>query len=80
MLYQKKEVAMHGMDGFFGMGWMMILWWVLIVFGFVALAKWMFASKATISNNDTLLEIIKPRYAKGEITRDEYENLKKDLE
>lgn len=71
---------MHGMDGFFGMGWMMILWWVLIVFGLVALAKWMFASKATISNNDTSLEIIKPRYAKGEITRDEYENLKKDLE
>ncbi len=71
---------MHGMDGFFGSGWMMILWWALIIFGLIALAKWMFAPKTTLSSNETPLEIIKRRYAKGEITRDDYENLKKDLE
>lgn len=71
---------MHGMDGFFGMGWMMILWWALIIFGLIALGKWLFASRTPNSNNETPLEIIKRRYAKGEITREEYEKLKNDLQ
>ncbi|MCB0197809.1 MAG: SHOCT domain-containing protein [Calditrichia bacterium] len=70
---------MHGIDGFFGSGWMMFLWWALIIFGVITLAKWMFAPKTTIPNNDIPLEILKRRYAKGAISPEEYQKLKHDL-
>ncbi len=62
-------------------GWMIILWVVivgLIVWGIVALAR----RGSTSSNNTeslTSLDIAKQRYARGEITKEEFERLKKDL-
>jgi putative membrane protein len=75
---------MHGFDGFGG-GWMMILWWILIIVAIVALVKWAVPSSGGWPGNErkpqskSALDILKERYARGEIDRDEYERKKKDL-
>jgi len=80
---------MWGDMGSMGWGWgwgmlgavHMILWWVLIVLGIVVLGKWLFASKSDggRSGNSRALDILKERYAKGEIGKDEFEQKKRDL-
>jgi len=63
-----------------GFGWIfMILFWALIILGIVALAKWVFSAAAG-SSDKRPLEILKERYARGEITRDQYEQMRRDLD
>ncbi|TAK80686.1 MAG: SHOCT domain-containing protein [Betaproteobacteria bacterium] len=72
-----------------GMGFggiFMILFWALIVVGIVALAKWLFSaggssgSAGTGGSGKSALDILKERYAKGEINREQYEQMRRDLE
>lgn len=76
---------MHGYwGGPWGMGWMgglfMLIFWVLIIIGVVWLVKYLASSRSCYSNHpDTPLEILKKRYAKGEIDKKEFEEKKKDL-
>jgi len=66
--------------GFFG-GWMMIVWIIiigLIVWGVIALTR--HAGKGPgDGERRNPLDIARERYAKGEITREEFERIKKDL-
>lgn len=76
---------MWGMEGY-GWGWFglahMLLWWVLIILGIVILVRWIARSPghSTWPRDETALEVLKKRYAKGEIGREEFEQKKRDLE
>ena len=73
-----------GMMGGFGWGWfmpiIMIVFWGLVIWGIVALVRGVSAgSTGPSAQTDSALEILKRRYARGEITKQEYEERKKDL-
>lgn len=70
----------------FGFGFLgpilMILFWAVIIFAVIVLVRYM-ASKGggkTAPKTDSVLNILKERYAKGEIDKKEYEDKKKDLQ
>ena len=74
-----------GMMGGFGWGWFMtvfcILFWGLVIWGIVALVRGQSGSRGSDSSKaDSALEVLKKRYARGEIDKEEYEEKKKDLE
>lgn len=70
---------MMGWGGFGILGWVsMILFWLLLVLGVVALVKW-FTSGSKTSGSKTPLEILKERYANGEIDKKKFERMKKDI-
>jgi putative membrane protein len=53
-----------------------ILWWVLVI-GIIYFA-FKHYSKNNL-NNDKSVDILKERYAKGEINKDQFEEMKKNL-
>ena len=71
---------MMGNWGGFGWWWM-ALWWVLIIAGIVALVRW-FSTRAPEEEKppSRALEVLKERYARGELDREGYEKKRRDLE
>ena len=63
----------------FLLGLLLILLFVLVVF---AAVKWLWGRKLpfAIADREDALDILKKRYAKGEIGKEEYERIKKDIE
>jgi putative membrane protein len=74
-----------GMMGGWGMGWFggifMMIFWVLVLVGLVLLIKWLIQAtsrdRSDACGSDRALEILKERYARGEINTDEYDAKKK---
>ena len=76
-----------GMMGSLGMGYgifgsvMMLLFWILIIGGIVFAIRWFSrdGSWASSSGHETPLDILKKRYAKGEIDREEFVAKRQEL-
>ncbi len=71
----------YGMGGFGFGGIFMILWWILIIVGFVALVKWLLGPSLGHGGGSSsrALDILKERYARGEIDEQEYRKKLQDL-
>ena len=72
-----------GMGGFGFLGFLfMILWWAFIIALVIAAIKWLTrGSRGSRSTGEkSPMEILKERYARGEITKDEYQEIRKELE
>ena len=73
------------MYGPYGGGiWMFLhlLFWILIIIGVILLVVWLVrqtGESARGRGEETALDILKKRYARGEIGKEEYERMKKDL-
>lgn len=80
---------MHGIDFMDGWNMMnpgmwifMLLFWGLVIVGIVGIIRWLAGrdNRQNQSESETPLEILQKRYARGEIEREEYERMKKDIE
>jgi len=61
-----------------GMMLMMLLFWVVVIVGFVVGIRWLLGRGRT-PRSDSALTILRERYARGEINKDEFEQRRKDL-
>lgn len=71
-----------GMMGGMGIGLIsMVLFWVLIIVGIVVLVKWLAGGPAAPGQPParTALDLLRERYARGEVEREEFEQKKRDL-
>ena len=74
--------------GYYGGGWLWsilnIVFWVLAIVGIFFLIRWIATSGRQSGretrSEDSALEILRKRYAQGEINKEEFEEKKRDLE
>ncbi len=59
---------------------MMVLFWGLVIAGIVLVIRLLTGSSRPDTGEETPVEILKKRYAKGEVTKAEYEEKMKDLQ
>jgi len=65
--------------GIMGFGWLiMLLFWGMVIVGVVALIKWLIGASSGAGYRP--LDVLKERYAKGEITKEQFEQMKRDIE
>lgn len=57
---------------------MMFLFWALVIIGLVVGIRWLLGRGRDVGK-DSALEILRRRYARGEINKDEFEAKKRDL-
>ena len=80
--------SMMGFGYGYGAGWLgviiMVLFWVLIISAVVLFVSWLVRQAKGSTphdnvSNDKAIDILKGRYAKGEIDKEEFKAKKKDL-
>ncbi|MFW6080758.1 MAG: SHOCT domain-containing protein [Desulfosalsimonas sp.] len=86
--YGDRPMGPGMMDGWGIMGWFggifMLVVWVLVIVGLIFLIKWLVQATKTGpgssgSDSSGALNILRERYARGEIDKAEFEEKKKDL-
>jgi putative membrane protein len=74
-----------GPMAFGGFGWLFgFIWWIFVIFVIVSVIRLFFGGRhhrrwEEEEKSDTALDILRQRYAKGEITKKEFDTVKKDL-
>jgi putative membrane protein len=71
----------YGMMNGYGMGYgiLGLIFWILVIIGLVLLIRYLLESGRAKREQESALEILKKRYARGEISKEEFEEKKKDL-
>ena len=73
----------YGFAGGLMMGWwgplVMLVFWGAVIAGMVSVTKWFVRRSSPPEEQESVFDILKRRYAAGEISGVEYEELKKDL-
>ncbi len=66
----------HMMSGGF-----MWIFWIIMIIGFILLIRWVIQQSRSndAKRSESALEILKKRYAEGEIDEEEFKQKKKDL-
>ena len=74
------------MDGYgmgygmgYGIGILGLIFWLLVIIGLGLLIKYLWTGGGTKREQESALEILTKRYARGEINKEEFEEKKKDL-
>ena len=63
-----------------GVGWLsMAALWILVVLGIINVVKLISGGTGREKTKATATDILKTRYAKGEITKEEFERMKEDI-
>lgn len=60
------------------MMFMMFLFWILVIVGIVLAVRWL-VREGKERRSDSALEILRQRYARGEINKEEFDAKKRDL-
>lgn len=68
----------YGPPDAFG-GIFMVLWWAFLIAVLIALWRWLTAPKDGGDVSQKALDILKERYARGEIDQAQFERMKRDL-
>ncbi len=72
---------MGGQGGWFGLGGgFMWIFWILIIIAIIALVRSFSGGAAKASSSESPMEILRKRYANGEISDEEFEHRRKELE
>lgn len=73
--------GMHqGLWGVWGIGMMlmMLVFWGVVIAGIIVAIRWL-AGQTRAPRSDRALDILRERYARGEIGKDEFEAKKRDV-
>ena len=65
------------------LGWLgplvMVLFWAAVVTGIVFLVRFLTRQGGSRDREDSALEVLRKRYARGEINKEEFEDKRRDL-
>lgn len=72
--------SMCGMGGMWGIGMMLVMlaFWVLVIVALVLGIRWLL-TQGRAPARDQALELLRQRYARGEINKEEFDVKKRDL-
>ena len=72
---------MWGMWGVWGIGMMsmMLVFWSVVIVGIVLAIRWLVTQGRGLRATDPALDTLRQRYARGDISKEEFEAKKKDL-
>lgn len=89
MMYNYYHPGLFGFGSGFGFGWLfVIIFWVIVIWAIFALIEgWLkhngdhYQRDGQIARKeDAALRILRERYAKGEISKEEFDRMRGDLE
>lgn len=72
---------MAGFWGLWGLGLMlaMLVFWIVVIAGSVLVIRWVLRGGGAEPRHDVALDILRQRYARGEIGKEEFEAKRRDL-
>ena len=71
---------MYNMMGWTGFSWVfMFLFWAILIIGIAVLIKWIIHQNKDGVRGKSAIDALKERYAKGEITHEEFQKIKKEI-